>query len=295
MKKGLLWILIFLSTMLLISSVVADETVSPLLSFFQAERGLLFDNDNVTMTGHATFSVDGTLFKTANLAHVQSGTTYMRDWRLTTPNEREGGVKETGYTVVVKDNQMIYAFESYGHRENVYIAEPSKQHNGILRHTVMGDTLCEMTELVLEQCGKLGDSGITSGEDGSKTITITLGEDDIPPIVQTLLNSVLQYGIDRYMGYSYASGPASDAGHYTYYGTISQGLAYCMKSVQLRELQLDAKLDQDNRIQDVICSFMLGYTEKNGQYNGEIKVDIEQHAYDYGTSIVEEDVQKYNH
>lgn len=31
MKKGLLWILIFLSTMLLISSVVADETVSPLL------------------------------------------------------------------------------------------------------------------------------------------------------------------------------------------------------------------------------------------------------------------------
>ena len=230
------------------------QTVSPLLRLYQAEQALLLDTMNVTMTGHAVFTADGRVFKTADLVHIQDSTDSMRDWRLLSPTPI-GDERETGYTVVTR-GEHVEAFESYHHGHKWYGLEPAHMRRSILRHTVAGDTLTELAGLLLAQCGSIGEC--TANADGTTSLSIHLTRDDVPAVIDPLLNSMLQYGIKRYTGwYDYASDSTVTAASYDCYNTISEGLMICLRSVHLRELTIDAVLDEQERINGVSRGWVL--------------------------------------
>lgn len=269
------------------------QTVSPLLRLYQAEQNLLFSTDNVTMTGHAVFTADGSIFKTADLTHTQDGSASVRDWVLLTPTP-DGGDRETGYTVVCQ-NEHVDAYESYHHGHKWYYAEPARLRTSILRHTVASDTLTDMAAMFLAQCGSMGECSVEAGADGSTVISIHLTKDDIPALMNPILNSVLQYGITRYNGHDYMDDSVVFGADYTCYGTITEGLVICLNTVRLRELTVDAVLDDQDRIVSVSGALTLDYETKTGSAGNELRLDFEQSAVDYGTSRVSNDPSSYNH
>lgn len=290
-------ILALFTAMLLVfmlPAATAEDTVSPLLRLYQAEQALLFATDNVTVSGHAVFSFDGVDFKTADLLHVQDGKTAMRDWHLYSPR-LDGSIRENGYTVV-NTGRFIYAFESYQHDRLRYVIDPRDERSSILGHTVAGDTLTKLAGLLLAQCGTPGECTAAAGENDTTVISIHLTEADVSPLLNTLLNSVLQYGIDRYSGYDYAREGSiyMDAAPQDY-ATLSEGLVYCLKSVSLRELTVTAVLDAQDRLQSLDCTAALSYEQKNADRVNELLVTFSQNACDYGTSIVYSDPNVYDH
>lgn len=298
MKKTFLLFLISLIFVTAAVPALAGEELSPVTRLFRSERDLLLSCGNVTMTGRAVFSLNGEVFKTADLTHIQDGTASVRDWRLLTPVPGTDGVRETGYTVVT-DEEKIYAFESYEHRFMEYWVDASRQRAGILRHTGAGETLFGMADFIVEQCGSFGQADSFTEADGSTTVTLDAGMEDVPPVLDTLLNGVLQFGLNRYTGwysaYDYASFEAQNAGHYTDYGTVSRGLLYCLKFVRLNEIRLRAVLDPEGRVREAVCTLTLDYIEKNGECAAQITAEIEQKAFDYGTSAVRDDPFSYDH
>ena len=267
------------------------QTVSPLYRLYLAEQKLLFDTTNVTMTGHAVFTADGSVFKTADLVHVQDSMDSMRDWRLLTPSPNGNDI-ETGYTVVTKD-EHIEAFESYHHGHLWYILDPAHQHWSILRHTVTSDTLTELAGLILAHCGSIGEC--TANADGTTSIAIHLTRDDVPAVIDPLLNTVLQYGITRYNGYDYTSDSTVVDENYLCYSTVSEGLVICLNAVRLRELTVNAVLDDQDRIMTVSGALLLDYETKTSNDVYELRLDFEQSAVDYGASHVDDDAASYNH
>ena len=292
--KRLIALLTSLVCAMLFAAAMAEnaQAISPLLQLYQAEQALLFDTMNVTMTGHAVFTADGRIFKTADLFHIQDSINSMRDWRLLTPTPT-GDERETGYTVVTKE-EHVEAFESYHHGHKWYSVEPSRQRWSILRHTVASDTLTNLAGLLMAQCGNIGES--TANDDGTTSISIHLTKDDVPAIMDPLLNSVLQYGINRYTGwYNYASDSTVTDASYDCYNTISEGLMVCLRAVHLRELSVDAVLDEQDRVLRVSGTMVLDYEDKMRTSDSELRLDFEQTAINYGTSHVNDDPASYNH
>lgn len=290
--KRLFALLAALCLSALLCAALAEEAPAPLLRLYQAERTLLFDTDNVTMTGHASFTMDGKVFKVADLLHVQDGIASIRDWQVSSPWPVGDGLK-TGYTVVTQGSS-IDAFESYERTHKHYSIEPKRQRSGILRRTVAGDTLADLAELLLTQCGEIGEATVAPAEDGSTELTLHLTGAELPPVLNSLLNSVLQYGIDRYTGHDYAADQAVSEASYNHFVTVSEGLVFCLKSVSLRELTVSAVLDAQCRLQSARCNVALTYEEKSGR-TGELCAELEQTVSDYGASCVNSDPWTYDH
>ena len=71
---------------------------TPARRMYDSIFNLLFDTSNVTLTGHAEFSLDGEWFKTADTKYVQDGTNSFWDWKLLSPRW-DGSQRETGYRI----------------------------------------------------------------------------------------------------------------------------------------------------------------------------------------------------
>lgn len=94
--KVMLIVMLMLAAMV---SAFAEDDINPVLKLFDAEEALLFRTDNVTVNGHAEFSLDGVVFKKANLLLLQDGELAVRDWMLVTPDVYEFDMS-SGYTIV---------------------------------------------------------------------------------------------------------------------------------------------------------------------------------------------------
>ena len=83
--------------MILVSVSAFAET--PVRKMYDSVFNLLFDTNNVTLTGHAEFSLDGEWFKTADAVYIQDGVNSRFDWKLLSPRW-DGSERESGYTVI---------------------------------------------------------------------------------------------------------------------------------------------------------------------------------------------------
>ena len=86
MKK---WIALLLSALLAFTVLVTALAENQLRFFYDATTRLLFETSNVTLTGHAEFSLDGKRFKTADLNYIQDYTNSYYKLKLLTPR-RDG-------------------------------------------------------------------------------------------------------------------------------------------------------------------------------------------------------------
>lgn len=295
MKKILIVSLLILSLLSLSVFGVAEEAASPIRMLFDAEKSLLFDTSNVTMTGQADIWLDNALIKEAELTHIQDGIRSMRDWQLYTPAFGYESEFDSGYTVITFDDTiMAYEYSRPDPTPLQYIVDPAIQRTGILRKTVAGDALLDLAGMILSQNDSFGETSIEPNEDGSQQIYIQISEEDVPEVIQSLLNNVLLYGIDRYSMHDYSITDLYNEAHYTSFNAAYAGFIYCLKSIRLTDLSIDARLDPQGRLLYMSCGAYFTYTERNNDYTGTLRAELEQGATDYGTSAVSDSPATYS-
>ena len=81
-----------------------------LIKLWTAGCDLLLDTENVTLSGHAVFTLDGEVFKTFNGTYQQDGSDSRMQVTLDTPME-DDSVYTGGYTVTVNDG-VAYSVET---------------------------------------------------------------------------------------------------------------------------------------------------------------------------------------
>ena len=117
---------------------------SVLTEFYDAGTRLLFETENVTLTGHAEFSLDGEWFKTAEGTCIQAGDDAYQRLRLTTPLA-DGSNRETGYTVVAKGSQVSAIEDYYPQYYREYGRNPDQS---MIKPTVYLNSLMAMGRMV---------------------------------------------------------------------------------------------------------------------------------------------------
>ena len=231
-KKIVSWALIVMALCLALTAL-AD---SPLYLFYDAVIELLFDTQNVTVTGHAEFSLDGERFKTADLGYVQDYTNSMLDLKLLTPRRYapEKPDRESGYTVVA-NGENVYVMEVI--YPGVFKTGSTSAQSTILRKSVQMGLVTDVIRLLADRADVLfGADAITVQlcETGGKELRIRLGE-DVPEPVDTALNLLYQFAAKRYFDTDYDQisermmVPMDNA------VTVVQGILWNTKSISLKK------------------------------------------------------------
>ena len=69
-------------TLVMLVFTVPALAETPMRLMYDSLSGLFFDTSNVTLSGHAEFSLDGERFKTADARYVQDGNHSLWQWKL---------------------------------------------------------------------------------------------------------------------------------------------------------------------------------------------------------------------
>ncbi len=233
MKK---WIAVLLSALLAFTFLVPALAENQLRFFYDAAMNLLFETSNVTLKGHAEFSLDGNRFKTADLNYIQDYTNSFYQLKLLTPR-RDGSHepdRESGYTIIA-NGEKVYVMEVF--YPGVYKTGTMYAQSTILRKSVQMSLMTDMVSVLAEQTDLLLNGQtftVQSDGQGGKELTIALNE-DVPDLVNTSLNVFYQFIAKRYFDTDYDKVNAQDMSLMENYPTVSQGILRATKSVSLKQ------------------------------------------------------------
>lgn len=245
----------------------------------------LFHTDNVTVTGQATFSLDGQRFKTAELNYVQDGYKSYYGLKLLTPWS-DGTEHETGWTIIAAADGTITVMEAF--KPGVYNWATGTPQNTLLRRTVRLDALTELGGLLAGSVESLLPEGaVTVAEaEGGKTVHIALKEGQIPDVAISALNVAAGYLSDRWFCYGYdRSIVESEAFAFDQYVTVTQALADGTVRWVLKDVDADFALDAQGRLSAVFGTLKAASEYWDGTVR-EVEVQFDFAATDYGTSSV---------
>lgn len=236
MKK---WIALLLSTVLVFTVLVTALAENQLRFFYDAAMNLLFETNNVTLTGHAEFFLDGKRFKTADLNYIQDYTNSNYQLKLLTPR-RDGSHepdRESGYTIIA-NGENVYVMEVI--YPGVYKTGSTYAQNTILRKSVQMNLMTNVLSVLMDQTNLLlGEQAFTVQPDGQggRELTITIKE-NVPDLVNTALNIFYQFVAKRYFDTDYDKVKEQDMALMENYLTVSQGILSATKSVSLKQINV---------------------------------------------------------
>ena len=236
MKK---WIALLLSTVLVFTVLVTALAENQLRFFYDAAMNLLFETNNVTLTGHAEFFLDGKRFKTADLNYIQDYTNSYYQLKLLTPR-RDGSHepdRESGYTIIA-NGENVYVMEVI--YPGVYKTGSTYAQNTILRKSVQMNLMTNVLSVLMDQSNLLlGEQAFTVQPDGQggRELTITIKE-NVPDLVNTALNIFYQFVAKRYFDTDYDKVKEQDMALMENYLTVSQGILSATKSVSLKQINV---------------------------------------------------------
>ena len=245
----------------------------------------LFHTDNVTVTGQATFSLDGKRFKTAELNYIQDGYKSYYGLKLLTPWS-DGTEHESGWTIIATEDGDITVMEAF--RPGVYLWATGTPQNTLLRRTVRLDAMTELGGLLAGSVESLLPEGavtVTEAE-GTKTVHIALAEGQIPDTAVSALNLAAGYLSDRWFCYGYDRTAIKDeAFAFDRYITVTEALTGGTVRWTLRSVDADFSLDAQGRLAGVRGTLKAASTYWDGTVR-EVEVKFDFTAADYGTSVV---------
>ena len=245
----------------------------------------LFHTDNVTVTGQATFSLDGKRFKTAELNYIQDGYKSYYGLKLLTPWS-DGTEHESGWTIIANEDGDITVMEAF--RPGVYLWATGTPQNTLLRRTVRLDAMTELGGLLAGSVESLLPEGavtVTEAE-GTKTVHIALAEGQIPDTAVSALNLAAGYLSDRWFCYGYDRTAIKDeAFAFDRYVTVTEALTDGTVRWTLRSVDADFSLDAQGRLAGVRGTLKAASTYWDGTVR-EVEVKFDFTAADYGTSVV---------
>ncbi len=303
MKKILCLVLAL--ALLLCSAAFADEDnwveSSPIL-FEGALEDLLFNTRNVTVTGEASFSLDGEWFKTARAVYRQAGENSYWDYRLTAP-DADGGERANGYTVVA-NREYYYVMESDPYPAT-YRSGSDTARDTLLRETVQTRTMITVLRaLANEAYTLLGSDAITvsGAKDQPETLHIQVGE-NVPDHVNLALSMFWQYAARRFFEVDTDQVDASERIFIHDFRTLSKGLLATTRYLSVKNADLTVVMDASGLLQQISgsASVLLNTMHDGGkQLDITFKLDVTDRdttkvapfkAEDYGVELF--DPKKY--
>ncbi len=229
-------------------AVQAEEGPGAVSDVWECIYDLLFNTDNVTVEGEASFSLDGEHFKTAGLHYVQEGYSSFYDLKLLTP-KADGSKRETGWTIIADQEGNVYVMEKY--RPGEYREGSTEPHRTLLRRSVQLDAIVNLSILLSEQMDQLLPPGTVTTEetDGGEKIHVSLQEDQIPGLAVSALNLAAVYLSDRWFYYGLDRSFSDDVAlSFDSFATITEALAYGTVHWSLQNADVDFTIDAEHRL-----------------------------------------------
>ena len=265
----------------------------PLASLWNSGCDFLFRTDNVTVTGEATFSLDGVRFKTAQLNYIQDGYNSYYGLKLLTP-KKDGSEQETGWTIIADEDGGFVAMEAF--HPGAYRRGYDLRQNSLLRRSVQLDALTELGSLLVGQAEPLLPEGVVTLEekDGGKTVRIAFTEGQLPDIAESALNVAANYLSDRWFSYGYERDVRTEEGPaFENYVTVTQALTDGTERWTLRQADMEFSLDGQGRLTGARGTLQAVSAFWDGEERV-VDVQFDFAAADYGTSHVKPfDAEEY--
>ena len=278
MKKTIILLLACLLTLALAAGAAA-ESEKPLTALCDAAFELLFETGNVTLTGEANFSLDGSWFKTAKAKYIQDGDRSFWELKLSSPR-KDRTIRENGYTVIA-DGSKIYVMEVY--TPGVYKTGTSTPQSTILRESVQMDL---MKILVRAAAGRMESAENSAVRVEKQENGLRIEADGPLPEEDSLaLNLLAEYGAKRYFLTDYDKIGAWRTDRMSNYLTVTEGILGCTNSVALKHAEATVQLDAEGQIEAVDGSAVLLLdTAADGEHT--LEITLQAAVSERGTSHV---------
>jgi len=244
MKKVIAWVMVLVLTLFTVSAFA--ET--PVRAMYDSIFNLLFDTNNVTLAGHAEFSLDGERFKTADLRYVQDGTNSLLEWKLLTPR-RDGSEREGGYTVIA-NGENVYVMETF--YPGIYKTGSTAESATIMRRSIQLNLLRDLLRILSDQAESLlGKDAVTAESDQTgMTVHIQAGK-DVPELVNTALNMTVQFVARRYFDTDYDQISERYMVPMENYITVTQAILGSARYMYLNQADITLKRDAGGNFESV--------------------------------------------
>ncbi|MBR1683741.1 MAG: hypothetical protein IJ708_01290 [Clostridia bacterium] len=271
-----------------LSTSYADETAAQI---FDEAALLLTGTENVTLAGKATFSLDGETFKYVETTYAQDGVNSKWVLNLASPR-RDGSLRENGFTVIANDRNK-YGMEVC--RPDTFVMADDNPQTVILRTSTELKQLISLGHHVLAQIPTMPEDVFSLSDD--KNLMIRLEEEQIPDSVSNLLSLGIWLAVQRTMdiaGDSIATPPyPEEARSMEDYITPTQAIIDTTEKYELKQLSVDARMDEEGRFTEVNGNLRIGlHTFLEGVHD--LQVSFSGQAMDYGTTTVAEfDPEEY--
>jgi len=269
-----------LTAALLTALCVTAQAESPLAKYYNAAEELLFYTDNVTVKVTAEFSLDGEWFKTAEADLAQDRDRSSRQLHLRSP-KADGTERHNGWSIMT-EGEKLYLIEYF--RPDVYRTGMTHEHTTLVRRTIETEPLVRMGRLLSENAGELLLDPAKMTEKDGKELTIRLdGESSY--LTDAMLNLFWQFAARRWFRMDY-DGIATDQGiGMSPFITVSQGLLWCTKSLELLSADVTVRLDDKGRFSEMDGVIVVGMETLSDGVK-QLQVKIHAAAFDYGTTMV---------
>ena len=247
---------------------------------------LLFETNNVTLSGAANFYLNGERFKSAEVTYKQAGTDSFWDLQLKTPREYRTD-RETGFIIIAND-ENVYVMERY--HPGIYSDGSVYPCETLIRRSTRSDILVAAARAVADQLEVLLPTGtftVTDFPSGDQVISVKLAEGSVPALLNPFLNLAADFALRRYMGIEYDTQDETSRAYYADNAeTITQRIVRTTTSFELGKADFSVTLDEKGRFSNAegTAVFLL-FADNQASIPLEIYFDLT--ASDYGSTAVE--------
>ena len=256
----------------------ADETAAQV---YDTAVQLLTGIENVTLTGSATFSLDGKAFKFVETTYVQDGVNSKWVLNLSSPRA-DGSLRENGFTAVA-NNRWKYGMEVF--QPGLYKVAEDDPQSVILRPSAELTQIIALGHALLAQLPTFPEEVFSLS--GGKHLSVRLEDEHIPDSVSSLLSLGIWLAVQRTMNIeddSIAVPPyPEEAGTMDDYITPTQAIVNSTEKYELIQLSINAEMDDAGRFTEangtariILHTFLEGEHELHISFAGKIS--------NYGTS-----------
>lgn len=267
----------------------SGEPALPLTKLYLSGEKLLTELNNMTVSGEVDLFLDGVFFKHAEGICAQQDFRSYQEIRLKSPRA-DGSVRENGYAVLDLEGSG-YAVERYpGHTRISQVTNMSK--NRLLRNSVSTQAVLFLGRQAAEILDRqLHVDALEKGEE--LCIEFSWAEKDIPSLLNGVLNLFWQEAVTRYFEIEFTDMPLEGYASIQDYGTVTEGILYCTRSLSLRSLSVSAALDREGRLKRLEGSASAGLDGRSGDthvLDASFSLTVDK----YGATSLPEDIPAEN-
>ena len=277
MKRGLAFLL---AAVMMLALCVTAQADSLLTRYYDAVEALLFHTDNVTVNVKAEFSLDGEWFKTAEADLAQDRDRSSRQLHLYSP-KADGTQRHNGYSITT-EGEKLYLIEFY--RPDVYRTGMSHEHTSLVRQTVETEPLVRLGRLLSENAGELLLDPEKMKEKDGKELTIRL-EGESSYLTDAMLNLFWQFAARRWFSMDYDGIDTDNRISMSPFVTVTQGLLWCTRSLELLGADVTIRLDDSGRFSEMDGTVTIGMETLSDGVK-QLQAKIHATASGYGTTMV---------